>query len=503
MSEALVTERPKLGWPTKALYGLGALGTATRATLAGMVLFYYNRVPGGPEIDAQLVGLAILIALLIDAFWDPIVGQISDQTRTRFGRRHPFIYAAVLPASVAFALVFMPPLDWSEGGLFLYLLITLVAARLLESLIEIPAAALLPELSRDYDERTSLGSWRYVFLAVVGRAAATLLAFNVFLKGTAANHGYGQMNLAGYAPFAITVAAISVVVTVISALATQRFVPFMHKPPVERPGFGEMARGFIAAAGNRNFLALAMSGFIFGIAVGVTGGLQLYFTTDFWQLGSDALRSLGLWGLPGGLLGVLVAPFWAKRMGKKLGCLIVFFAAILCTTVPIGLRLIGLMPPNSSPWVLRILILDSIATGFLSILGFVIVTAMLADVVEEVQVATGQRSEGVLFAADSLLRKITTSFASAIPGFLLVFVHYPKHVAAGQVPQAILNHLAVIYLPLVTVLYLCSTSVLMLYRIDRQQHEDNLAQIARSAELAGEVDPDTNPHLAPDVAPIG
>jgi Na+/melibiose symporter-like transporter len=97
------------------------------------------------------------------------------------------------------------------------------------------------------------------------------------------------------------------------------------------------------------------------------------------------------------------------------------------------------------------------------------------------------------------LRKITTSFASAIPGFLIVYVHYPTHVGAGQVPQPILNHLAIIYLPLVTVLYLCSTSVLMLYRIDRKQHEDNLSTLARSAELAGETDQENNPHLAPDV----
>jgi GPH family glycoside/pentoside/hexuronide:cation symporter len=296
------------------------------------------------------------------------------------------------------------------------------------------------------------------------------------------------------------VAAISVVVTLISALATQRFVPFMHQPPRERPGLGEMARGFIAAAGNRNFLALAMSGFIFGIAIGITGGLQQYFSTDFWGLPSKALLALGLWGVPGGLLGVVFAPWWSRRMGKKLGCLIVFFAAIFSQTVPIGLRLLGVMPPNSSPWVLNILIIDSIATGFLSILGFVIVTSMLADVVEEVQVSTGQRSEGVLFAADSLLRKITSSFASAIPGFLLVFVHYPKHVGGGQVPQPILNHLAVIYLPLITVLYLCSTSVLMLYRIDRARHESNLESLARSAELAEQTDQEVNPHLAPDVA---
>jgi Na+/melibiose symporter-like transporter len=488
-------ERPRLGWPTKALYGLSSLGTATRASLLGTVLFFYNRVL---ELDARLVSLAIFVALLIDAFWDPLVGQLSDRTRTRLGRRHPYIYAAALPASVCFALVFMPPLAWTGERLFLYLLAALVGARLLESLIEIPSAALLPELSRDYDERTTLGSWRYVFLIVLGRALAAVLAYGVFLKGTKAQP-FGQMNLAGYAPYAITVAAISLAVTVISGLATQRFVPWMHRPERRQPSIGDMAREFAAALGNRNFAALAFSALIFGIAFGITQGLMLYFRTDFWQLPSRALLQLGLWIIPGGLAGVIVAPFWASAFGKKRGCLLVFFAAILSTTVPIGLRLLGVMPPNTSPWVLRILILDEMATGLLSTMGFVIVTAMLADVVEEVQVKTGRRSEGVLFAADSLLRKVTTSFAGALPGLLLVYVGYPKHARPGHVGQGVLNHLALIYLPLITALYLCSTSMLMLYRIDRRRHQDNLERLAEAASLAQETDQELNPHLAPDI----
>jgi glycoside/pentoside/hexuronide:cation symporter, GPH family len=490
-------ERPRLGWITQSLYGVSALGTATRAgLLGGAVLFFYNRILG---LEASAVSFAMLIALLIDAFWDPVVGQVSDHTRTRLGRRHPFIYASVVPASICFALVFMPPLQWDDGPLFLYLVGTLIAARVLESLIEIPMTSLLPELSRDYDQRTSLSSWRYVFLAVVGRAVSTVLAYGVFLKGTKAEP-FGQMNLAGYAPYAITVAGISIVVTLISALSTQRYVPYLYQPQQARPSFVQMGREMLVAAGNRNFLALALSGLIFGIAIGITTGLMLYFLTDFWGLPAPALLQLGLWGLPGSVVGVVVAPHWAKWLGKKHGCLIVFFAAILSTTVPITLRLVGVMPPNGSPWVLNILIIDAIFTGLLSSVGFVIVTSMLADVVEEVQVKTGRRSEGVLFAADSLLRKVTNSFATALPGVFLTVVHYPSHAKPGQVPQPILSHLALLYLPTVTILYLCSTSMLMLYRIDRRQHEDNLDRLARSAELAGEADQDLNPHLAPDVA---
>jgi Na+/melibiose symporter-like transporter len=486
---------PRLGWPTKALYGLSAFGSTVKVGVGSLTLFFYTQLVG---LDAPFVSLALAISLFIDALWDPIVGQISDNTKTRFGRRHPFIYFAAVPASLFFAAIYMPPLGWPDQDIFLWLLGTIILSRLFESLIEIPNAALLPELSRNYDERTSLASWRYLFLAVVGRVASVLLTFGVFLRETPGQK-FGQMNQAGYAPLAITVGAIACVTLLISAVSTQRFTPFMHQPARRRPSFREMVREMGGALGNRNFAALAISGFIFGIAVGISGGLTTYFMTYYWELPSSSLRALGLWAIPGGLVGVVAAPYWSRWLGKKRGCLIVFFLSIASTTVPIGLRLFGLMPPNSSPWVLRILIIDSIATGLLSITGFVIVTAMLADVVEETQVKTGQRSEGVLFAADSLLRKITQSFATIFPGLIIGYIHFPKHAQPGHVSPAILTQLATIYLPTITFLYLCSTSCILFYRIDRKRHEDNLAEIARSAELASETDPELNPHLAPDI----
>jgi GPH family glycoside/pentoside/hexuronide:cation symporter len=484
---------PRLGWPTKALYGMGQMGAATKATLGGLTLFFYTQLVG---LDPRAVSLAVSVALLIDAFWDPLVGQFSDNTRTRLGRRHPFIYAAALPACLFFALIYIPPLGWSDQGVFFYLLLVVILSRLFESLIEIPAAALLPELSRDYDERTTLGSWRFVFLAVIGRAFAVFLTYGVFLSGAKSQGGYGQLNYAGYAPLAITVAVIAFVTLIVSAMATQRFVPFMHQAPVKRPGFGEMLREVRIALGNRNFASLAVSGFIFGIAVGITMGLQTYFLTYYWELPSPALLALGLWAIPGGFAGVIVAPFLSRRLGKKRAALTTFFMSIFCVTIPIAARLAGLMPPNSSPWVLRILIIDAIATGLFSIIGFVIVIAMLADVVEEAQVRSGKRSEGVLFAADSLLRKISTSFAVIFPGQIIAIVGLHKGDKPGHVDPAVLTHLALIYLPVVTVLYLCSTSCIMLYRIDRKRHEHNLETIAEAAMLAEESDPEVNPHPA-------
>jgi GPH family glycoside/pentoside/hexuronide:cation symporter len=461
---------PTLTTTTSALYGLGGLASNSTIQLFGFLLLFYNQLVG---LDARLVSLAISLSILVDALWDPIVGQLSDSTRSRLGRRHPYIYGAAIPAAVTFALLFMPPRGWGQGALFAWLLGFVVVGRMFDSLQEIPGSALMPELTRDYDRRTALQAWRYFFGVVFGGAISVFLGYGLFLKSTRAEP-FGQLRFAGYAPYAATIAAIGAVAVIVSALATQRFASAMHQPPARRPRLGETLREMGSALGNRNFLALAVSALIFGVSVGISSGLLSYFYTYFWELRSSVLLIIRLTALPAGVLGVLVAPLAARTLGKKRTCLIVFFLAVFSTTVPIGGRLIGIMPANGTSMLLAILIVDTMATAALATIGFVVVISMLADVVEANQVRTGQRNEGLLFAAESLLRKFSTSFATLLPGLLLAFVHFPSHARPGHVPQAVLTNLALIYLPIITGLTLCSTAAIAFYGIDRASHEANL-----------------------------
>ena len=243
----------------------------------------------------------------------------------------------------------MPPLNWSDGQLVVYLLVLVVAGRMLDSLHEVPNSALMPELTANYEERTSVQSWRYALGTVAGGAIAAFLGFGLFLRGTKAQP-FGQLNMAGYAPYAITVAVISVVAVFIAAGVTQKFVPYMHQPVRRRAGLGEIVREIRMALTNRNFVALASSAMIFGITIGISGGLLTYFYTYFWELPSSALFLLRLCAIPAGLLGVVMAPIGARLWGKKHACVGVFLLAIFSTTVPLGGRLLGFMPPNSSPW---------------------------------------------------------------------------------------------------------------------------------------------------------
>src|ERR1700722_8925176 len=166
---SLPGQAPKLTTPIKALYGLGAVSAAAKMQLFGLVLLFYTQLVG---VDPRLVSLALSIALFVDALWDPIVGQISDNTRSRLGRRHPYLYGAAIPAAICFALIFMPPLGWSDEALFVYLAVLVVAGRMLDSLIEVPGSALMPELTRNYEERTSIQGWRFAMGTVGGGAIA-------------------------------------------------------------------------------------------------------------------------------------------------------------------------------------------------------------------------------------------------------------------------------------------------------------------------------------------
>src|SRR5262249_42646314 len=135
----------------KWFYGLGSVAFGVKNIGSGFLLLYYNQVLG---LSPALAGLAIGLTGLFDAFVDPVIGYASDNLRSPWGPRLPFMYAVLLPGFVAFAFLFTPPrLDHAALGIYLFAVFLTV--RILFSCFEIPNNALLPELTSDYDARTS------------------------------------------------------------------------------------------------------------------------------------------------------------------------------------------------------------------------------------------------------------------------------------------------------------------------------------------------------------
>ena len=160
MSEAAASA-PKLSAATKVAYGTGAMANGVKsAAFSSYLMLYFNQVIGVP---AGIVGTALACTLLVDAIVDPFLGRWADTTSTRWGRRHPFMYAAAIPTTLLFYCAWFPPDGLSHVQLGLWIFAFAAGTRAAISAFEINSAAMAPELTTVYAERTKLFSLRYWF----------------------------------------------------------------------------------------------------------------------------------------------------------------------------------------------------------------------------------------------------------------------------------------------------------------------------------------------------
>lgn len=491
---------PKLSFLTRSLYASSGVTTnVVQRGLSTFLLLFYNQVIGLPP---KMVATAIMITLMIDALTGPVIGQISDSLRSPLGRRHPFMYAAAVPAAVAFFALWNPPTMHGQGAIYLYLLVSLLAVRFFETCFELPASSLLPELTRDYNERTGIIAYRTLIGAVAG-ALVTMLAYQVFLKENPDGSG-GVLSRTGYSSFALASAAVIFVFILASAIGTQSRIPFLKAVPRRRVTLGEAAREIGATLNNRSFIALTGAGTFCFIALGARGGLEIYFNIYFWGLHQTQLAILTGGIVAASLLGAVIAPLFASRFGKRNAVIGVLMASVLTATAPVALRLIGWMPPNGSNLLFAILMVDMMVYNTISTIIGVLVASMLADVVEDAEVKTGRRSEGLLLSAENMFWKMVSGVGVFVSGMMLALTAFPQHAERGHVAPEVLRNLALVYVPSMAVIYALTIACMWFYKIDRSSHEANLALLAQigaepEAEITGEAGP--APQLAVFAAP--
>ena len=470
-----------IGFATQVGYGLGLIpaGILLTGLAAATLQYYINQVIGVPPI---LTGLLILASLVVDAICDPLIGQWSDNFRSPLGRRHPFMYAAAILMAVTFYFLWHAPANLSGQGLFAYMLVLLVLVRMSQSLHDIPSNGLVPELAPDYDKRTVLVSFRWFFL-VLGLAAMSYALNAVFLK-TDAHNPLGLLNRAGYARFGAFAALLLFLTATTSALSTHSRIKTLHVPPPRKFDLADTARQMFQTLTNPALTVLMLCGLFGGIAAGMRSGLDNYFYTHLWGLKPQQIGIILPMGVLGSVVAVIVAPILSRLLGKKMTMIVFFVFSTIVSLLPMSLKVAGLMPANSSGWVFAILIIDAVVVAVLAVSGLVIVSSMVADVVEDTAVKTGARSEGLLFAANGLLPKFTAGIGAVMSGVLLSIVHFPAHAVQGTVSPALMRELTLLFLPVYTVIVSISIFVLLFYRIDRNTHEQNLERLSEAAALA-------------------
>ena len=470
---------PPLNRTTKVLYAFGAVANVIKQRgLATFLLLFYNQVVGLPP---QMVSTAIMITLVFDAIIDPAIGQISDNLRSPLGRRHPFMYVAALPVAMAFFLIWNPP-NWEHGPLFAYLLICLLAIRLFDTFFELPSNALLAELTKDYDERTGIISLRSIF-GVIGGLGMTLLAYRVFLRENLDGSG-GVLAREGYVSYSITAALLIFTAIVVSTVATHHRIRYLSAPPSRKITLSGMAKEVAATLNNRSFVAMTLSGIFLAVSIGIKEALELYLNLYYWELPQVQLASLTMAGIIAAVVGVIIIPRLSNWLGKRTAGIIVLTTASIALVAPVVLRLLGVMPANGAPTLFPTLLTFYMVNQAAAIMTVVMISSMIADIVEDAEVKTGRRSEGLLMAADNLFRKIVSGLGVFVSGTMLAVVHFPRDAQRGQVPHEVLNHLALLYVPTTLFFFGLAIACMFLYAIDREKHEANLSALAERLDAA-------------------
>ena len=465
----------RLDLRTKLFYGLGTVAYGVKENgFSYLLLLFYNQVVGLP---AGQVGLALLIALVFDAMIDPLIGQLSDNLRTPWGRRHPLMYAAALPVAVAYAAIWNPP-HWSHPAQFAFLVVMAVTIRALTSLYEVPSAALAAEFSTGYDERSVLLSYRY-FFAWVGGLGIQLLAFAVLLTPDA-THRIGQLNPVGYAHYGMVASIVMFVVIITSTAGTHREIPnLMQAPPRRSLTIGAVIGEMGQTLANRSFIFLLISSIASFMGAGLTAALNGYFNTYFWGFSAKQISVLTAGVFLSAILALIVAPALSRALGKRTTAMLLAMASVAISIAPLLLRIVGLMPANGSVALLAIMLVVSIAGVTCGIVGSTMAASMIADVVEEAELKTGRRSEGLFFAASAFVNKSVSGLGIVAATTILEAVHLKPGTTPDSVPTGVLRDLALVYAP--TAAGLCALAVALLfgYRITRASHAETLRRLVR------------------------
>lgn len=446
----------RVATPTMLAYGFGAVAYGVKDFgFVSFLLLFYNQVVGLP---AAQVGFVILCALLLDAFIDPAIGLLSDRTRSRWGRRHPWMVAAALPIGGAWLLLWNPP-AWSQGALLGWLFVTAVLVRTAVSAFEVPSQALSPELSSDYEERTRIMAYRFLF-GWGGGMAMLVLSYGWFL---AAGPGQpnGQFDRGGYPLFALAGAGMMVVAILASAWGTRREIA--NLPQVEiapqplRASLGEL----FGTVRNRAFLLLMAAGLSYYTAQGVSFSMSNYLYAHVWRFGATAYQLLGGTLFVGVVLAFLVVRHVARWLGKPRAAALFMGAAAVLLASPYLLRLAGLFPAPGSAMLLPLLFAIFTVNATCGVASTMLGASMLADVVEHSEAETGRRSEGVFFAGFFFVQKCSSGLGIFATGLILSASGFPEGAAPGSVGEGVIDRFTLLFCAVYMAL---GASAALLYR---------------------------------------
>ncbi len=440
---------PRLRIGTRLAYGVGDLGSGFSSCLLGFYLLPFLTDAAG--LSASLAGWVLLIANVWDGVNDPLVGVLSDRTRSRFGRRYPWMVAAVPILAASFLLEWwVPPLG--STGRFLYYTGVAVVFQAAFTAVVLPYCALGAELTPDYDERTGLASMRFAF-SVGGSLLSLVLAKVLFDRGGDLALHYWHLGL-----ISCLVVSVPVLVCVAGTYGRARLVMAPSARPDEPavPLLDQLR----AVRQNRSYLAALGVFCCAWMSIQLASTAAEYFVRVCLRLPRGEFTSIALVLQ---LSAIACLPLWSglsKRLGKTRA-----LQAGACVWL-VGQAGLFLLPAGRPQLAQAAAVL--LGVGLSS--AYLLPWAMIPDTIDEDELRTGRRREGLYMAVLVLVQKVSVALALWLLGQLLELAGYQSGVE--HQPAAVATAVRVTVVALPTLGIVAMLGFLRGYPLTRQRHAE-------------------------------
>lgn len=499
--EAELNRRTRLTFLQKTTYGSGALADGMANAALGFLFFYMTAVCG---LSGAMAGASLVIALLIDSIADPLIGSLSDNTSTPFGRRHPWMLAAGLPLALSLGLLFSAPANLSSWGLFAYMTLATIGVRVSLSLFGVPHQALAAELSDDYVERSNIVAYRAAF-SVIASIAGPLLIYKVFTHNSSE-----LLHRQGYTPFGWVSAAIALAAAMTCVLGTRRMISRLH---IIVPKGGQALLRFLSEIGeifrNRHFIILFTGSLIYFASTGLRDQLNLHYAVFFWKFSNEALFTLQMAGAAGAVFGFPLTS-WLQRYVEKHHLLLITLV-VTCTGAALAplFRIADILPASGPGLLIPILVLKALDGTGQVIIG-ITYYSLTADAADEHEYLFHSRREGLFFAGLAFSNKAASAVGGFIAGLALDWIMFPSAIAEKgpnlHIPVRTIIELALIAGPATAIFMALPGFVVLLLRFNRKELariQTALSERRRSQTAnaeTGETIANTSTEMSPSIA---
>ena len=439
----------KLSRSIKWIYGAGDLGFSLTSTIIGAYFLFF--LIDVVSLKPAVAGVAILVGRTWDYVNDPIIGHISDRTRTRWGRRRPFLLFGALPFALAFMLMWYRPPFESQIALAAYYALAYVIFDAAATFVYMPYFALTPELTDDYDERTSLTSYR-MFFSIFG----SLLAFTVplMIVGT-----FSPENAARVLLMAGIFGILSALPLLLVFFKTREKEVFISQ---EKP---KLLPSLKAALKNRPFLFGAIIYLLTWICMDILQTILLFFIKYVLRLEpmSDLIMALIF------VTAILALPIWeyaSRRFNKRMAYAygVAFWAVVQMLLITIG-------PSVALPVLVLLCVMAGIGVSAAHVLPW----SILPDAVEWDEYRTGQRHEGMFYSLITLMHKIASSIAIPLTALMLDLTNYVPN--SSQQPASAVLGIRLLVGPVPAVLLTLGILFAARYPLDRKQFTNMVSEL--------------------------